>query len=405
MSDEITVKDRAPVDPVKDELVTQLDQRDDLMREERDAEIAKLRKEIDDMRAKIAADVMAHREEDKVKPCSPARIMSAIVMRANGMSDESSIKGANAEHEFDVIRQHEDERVTRVQEAGTDTIGGFWVPEQYLPQEFVDTLRATPIIYQLGARQLTSLVGSPVTIPRKTGNSTAYWVAEGASITGSTLTAGQINLEPHAAAALVRMSNRLRMLSNPAVEAMVNEDIATTLGLFIEVAALRGTGAAGSPMGLKATPNINTVTTASLNVTNGAAYISAVDQADALNGSPGWLMHPRPWYTYIAKYRTKHTEGQGVAQAGVGAAFPETWMGYPVARSTNVKATTSGTTDVVFGDWRQLIVGQWAGVSFAASTEAGDAFVKNETWVRAIAEVDVGVRQETAFTYNSSVTD
>jgi HK97 family phage major capsid protein len=186
---------------------------------------------------------------------------------------------------------------------------------------------------------------------------------------------------------------------------MVNEDIATTIALKVEVAALRGGGVDGEPYGVKNTTGINTVTTTSLNVTNGAAYISAVDIDNSLEGSLAWLMHPRPWYTYIGKYRTKGTEMLGVAQAGPSAAFPDTWLGFPVARSTNVKATTSGTTDVIFADWRQLLVGQWGGVSFAVSTEADTAFATNETWVRSIVETDIGVRNVESFCVNSSVTD
>ena len=213
--------------------------------EHRDA-LEKMRAQLKAIEDRVAVAHAVSKQDDRQKPVSMMRMAQACIRTKMGDRDPWQ----HAEYEREVVAEHASTRTSMA--AGKDSLGGYWVPEEYLPQEFVDLMRAKVVVYGMGARQLTGLTGSPVDIPRKTGNSTAYWVAEGAAITESNLTAGSINMEPHACAALVKLSNRLIMLGNPSVEAMVQEDMATSLALKIEYAAIRGDGASGSPLGVAA---------------------------------------------------------------------------------------------------------------------------------------------------------
>lgn len=408
MSDEnIEVRGAKPEDAPSDvaaEIVREMADFKKAMKEEREAAELAVRQQIEDINAKIAARQAFHVNDQKEKPVSPIRIVNAILNARDGRPEPWKDAG----YELEVIRAHEGKRTMS---AGSDTAGGYWVPEQFLGDQFVENLRATTVIYDLGATQLTDLMGSPVVIPKKTGSSTAYWVPENSAITASELTAGQINLEPHACAAVVQMSNRLRMLSNPSVEAMVNNDISTSIGLKIEKAALDGPNVAGEPTGIKNIGGgLNTATTATINLTNANAMVYTLELDHANFGALGWLMHPRTWNTLRNRERVQVAELVGRAnEGGIGAMAPMSYVGYPVRTSTQVAQTASSVADVFFGNWNDLIVARWQGIEFAVTTEASDgtnhAFMQNQFWVRAIAEVDIGIRREESFCVNSSVTD
>ena len=44
-----------------------------------------------------------------------------------------------------------------------------------------------------------------------------------------------------------------------------------------------------------------------------------------------------------------------------------------------------------------------AGISILPSKEAGDAFAKNQTWIRIITDVDIGLRHAESFCLGSGV--
>ena len=45
-----------------------------------------------------------------------------------------------------------------------------------------------------------------------------------------------------------------------------------------------------------------------------------------------------------------------------------------------------------FGNWEEVMIGQWGGLEILVSQETSDAFQKNQTWIRVLQEVDIGLR-------------
>jgi HK97 family phage major capsid protein len=79
-----------------------------------------------------------------------------------------------------------------------------------------------------------------------------------------------------------------------------------------------------------------------------------------------------------------------------------TALGYPFYKTTQLSKTlTKGSsTDcsaVYFGNWAEMLIGQWGGLELKASSETSTAFQRNQTWIRAIQEVDVNVRHAASF--------
>ena len=66
---------------------------------------------------------------------------------------------------------------------------------------------------------------------------------------------------------------------------------------------------------------------------------------------------------------------------------------------TNLSKGGGGATlsEAYFGNWQELLIGQWGGLEFMASGETSDAFAKNQTWIRVIQEVDVAMRHAESF--------
>jgi HK97 family phage major capsid protein len=81
-------------------------------------------------------------------------------------------------------------------------------------------------------------------------------------------------------------------------------------------------------------------------------------------------------------------------------------IGYPYQATTNIVIDTVPTPDstyAIFGNWAELLIGVWQGITIMASQEASDAFAKNQTWVRIVQEVDVMIRHKESFCLASNI--
>jgi HK97 family phage major capsid protein len=304
----------------------------------------------------------------------------------------------------------------KAQSAGVDTAGGYLVPVQALGG-IIDLLRANLVTAALGATVLDNLTGVPVEIPKQTGASTAVWVEENAAITESEITFGQLALNPKALAALVKMSNRSLRLTNPALEALVRDDMVQQIALALDLAALRGNGAGGSILGLVNQPGVGTLTFDSTAVHGGATNPSweamyelegVVEDANALRGRLGFAMSPK-----IKRLMSKLRETGATANAdGFLQTIPMTSpqitsiLGWPFQTTTQIPnnlGAGSDESEVYFGNWADLIIGMWGGMRLKASDEAGTAFASDQTWVRAIMDVDAGIRRAESFAIGTTV--
>jgi HK97 family phage major capsid protein len=316
----------------------------------------------------------------------------------------------DAAHEREVLFDHK----VRDMATSPDSSGGYLVPAQAIP-ELIEMFKAEAVVSRAGATWLTDLKGSPVKIPKQTAGATAYWVSEGSAITPSDLTFGQVSLTPKKVAALVKLSNELLSLSLPQAEAVVRQDLVQQLSLAVDLAALRGSGANGQPTGVANTSGINTVALG----TNGS-YLSSLDlffdmiakleEDNALRGKLAFVAHPKV-KAALRKLKTpqfsEDTGGAYTLPPLVTALLAtdqslEQAVGYPILASTQLptnltKGTSTNCTELFFGNWQDLLIAQWGGLSILASPHAGDAFAKDQTWMRVTMSVDIAVRHPESF--------
>jgi HK97 family phage major capsid protein len=305
-----------------------------------------------------------------------------------------------------------DAAMQKNQNARNDTAGGYLIPTQAI-QDVIEILRNNLVVQTLGATVMDGLTGIPVEIPKQTSKSSTFWIDEDATITDSQIGLGQLSLNPKGLASMVKLSNRLLALSQPSAEALVRNDMAMQMAEALDLAALRGTGVAGQPMGVANTPGISTVDFSTATATSGYVTNPGWEQLfdmegkladlNALRGNVGFAFHPS-FKRNIAKVRADGAtadNGQGdfILNPATDARIAQL-LGYPFATTTQIPTNLgagSDETEVYMANWSDLIIANWVGMTLLASQEAGTAFATNQTWVRMITDVDVAVRRPESF--------
>jgi HK97 family phage major capsid protein len=284
----------------------------------------------------------------------------------------------------------------KTMQAGTPAAGGSLIPPQY-SAELITLLKAQLVLEKAGMRVMDGLKGSPVIIPKITSGLTTYWIAEGSGPTANDLGTGRLELQPRKCAALVKMSNDVRLLSMPSVEAAVRSDLVLALGEAVEKAVFAGTGLTGQPTGLDVwSPAINASTYSGADA--GAAYKAWRDMQyqleldNALTGKLAYVMSPASYY--FMSGAASAVEKVPVFQQGFntawGTATPRQFGGYPVFTTTNCTPTATA----YFANWDDVILAIWSQIDIAASDQTYTAFQNDELWIRAIIRCDVGIRRE-----------
>ena len=278
---------------------------------------------------------------------------------------------------------------------GTATAGGNLVATDLLGGSFIDLLRNKMMVMQAGAQMLTGLTGN-VAIPRQSGGATAYWVAENGNVTESNQTFDQVTLSPNTVGAMTDISRRLLLQGSVDVENLIRNDLATTLALELDRAAINGSGSSNQPTGILNVSGIGDVAGG----TNGLAPTFAhmieletdVAAANADLGALGYMTNATIRGTLKQTEKASST-GQFVWDDG-------TMNGYTALATNQVpsnltKGTSSDCSAVIFGNWNDLIIGQWGALDILVDPYTGGA--SGAVRVRAMQDVDIAVRHAASF--------
>jgi HK97 family phage major capsid protein/HK97 family phage prohead protease len=271
------------------------------------------------------------------------------------------------------------------------------VPDTYLAGSFIEMLRNQSVVMSLGATRLSNLTGN-ITIPRQTGSSTAYWLAdENAQITQSQPSFGQLTLTPKNVAAVTEISHQLITQSDPSVEQLVMSDLSRVLALAADIAALRGSGADGQPQGIVGSSGIGSFT---MSGTPAAAmdYAGLVQAqtdlftANALSPGCAYVGDSGAASALMGRSRFANTD----TPLWDGSLFSGNVAGFPARASNQMEAST-----LLFGLWSSLVIAEW-GVLEIMTNPFSD-FTRGLSSIRAWYTMDVGLRYPSAFTYATDV--
>jgi HK97 family phage major capsid protein len=272
----------------------------------------------------------------------------------------------------------------RSQEATTPSKGGVLVQQTNLG--FDELLRNRMMTRALGVRSLPGLRDN-VAIPRMSSGSTAYWLSpEGQDITESEAAFGQVTLSPKTVGALVSWTRQLAMQANPAIDAIMADDLNMALALAIDLAVLHGTGADGQPLGIANTSGVAAPTLATADWAKVVSLETLVAMANADVNSMALLTTPA--FRGTLKTREK---ASGTAQF---IWADNSVNGYRADVSNQV---SSG--HAFFGDWTRAVLGEWGVLELAVSEHT--KFANGGIALRGLQTVDVAVRQPGAFAVSS----
>jgi len=285
--------------------------------------------------------------------------------------------------------------------AGGAGTGAETVPTQLMP--LIELLRNRMMVKRLGARVLSGLHGN-LQFPRQIGSTTLHWVGEnpGTDVPESNATFDQVDMMPKSAQATTAYSRQMLAQSSLDVENFVRDDLAKVNALGLDWAAINGTGTNFQPLGIRNTTGVGLV---SLGANGGPLSFGvmvdletdiAIDNADVDNMA----------YLTNAKVRgaLKQTEktpnsGQFVWADSTERGFGSV-NGYRAAASNQVpgnltKGTGTGLSSVIFGNWSDLMIGEWGVMELILDpySKKKQALVE----VTSIMLVDIAVRHPESF--------
>lgn len=300
----------------------------------------------------------------------------------------------------------------------TTAAGGAVVATDLLGGSFIDVLRPRCRVLQLGATVLSGLVGN-VDIPRRTAAGPAQWITEGQSLTQGQGAFDVVSLRPRTVGSITTISRNLLMQGTPDAEMLVRADMVAGLAAAIDLAAIKGTGAAGQPLGILNQAGIGSVVGgtdgAAINFDHLLELAGVVAAANADGPAQGYLLNPQT-ITTLLKLKTTQgaylvpvgaSNGETVAPAGGGFAPGSdrpafTALGFPVAASSNVpsdltKGAGTNLSAAIFGNWADLLIGEWGVLEVLPNAYASGAYEAGAVQIRAMQTIDIAVRHAQSF--------
>ncbi|WP_040257281.1 phage major capsid protein [Rickettsia hoogstraalii] len=271
-----------------------------------------------------------------------------------------------------------------------NTAGGYLVSTDYLSGNFIELLRNKMLVRQMGAKVMSGLHGD-IAIPKQTGGATAFWVAEGESPQKSQQTFGQVTLSPKSIAAYTDFSRKLILQASPDIEQLVREDLATTIALEIDRAAILGSGKGAEPLGIlnHKISKVNIADDEQIDFGKIVDLESSIASKNADIGSLGYLCNA------ALRGHLKQTEkADGTAQFIWESYSKESGFGY--LNGYKVGTTNQMPADtLLFSNFADLIIGQWGVLDvlvdpYALGTSGGIR-------IRLMQDIDIAIRHPESF--------
>lgn len=245
-------------------------------------------------------------------------------------------------------------------DTGTDSAGGFLVPE-VISNEVIDRLRAKAVFRAAGAMIIPN-APKTLRIPTLESSSTAYWVGDNAlttAVTESEPTFGQITLTLRRVAARSLIDEDLLRYNVQAAEPIVEKDIVQQIALAEDLKFWNGTGGV-EPLGLLNWPNINTTA-----IGGAVTFDNLFDAMAAIDGRNGdynaWIMHPS---VYNALRQLKTTTNAYLFESDLTKGTAKQLLGLPVYTTTQL-----ATSYILLGDFRDYAIAEDGGVEIKVLRE------------------------------------
>lgn len=324
---------------------------------------------------------------------------------------------------------------------GVDSQGGFFVPDQVIP-EVISAIYVRSVLIDLNGDGQTrmsvidGLVGGQVRIPKFLGGMIAYWLGEEDTYAESAAKVGNVTLSPRKMGLLTRITKEMQMFSGFGYEQLMRNDMGRAAAKKLDYTAIYGKGTDNEPRGLSKLKGINIfsaqergiATTASTGAAVGGELdfdnlmeMQGIVEDQNLTIEPDWAFISAPrYFRRLQQLKVQFYTGQTSQQAYL--------LGVPMLTADKLKAligdydkttqiptaqhagaslgwtsTGAGSAnkfgDMVAGNWSEMLFGRWAGIEISDDGGVGTGFVKDETLVKFSIMGDFAARQEKALVF------
>lgn len=316
-------------------------------------------------------------------------------------------------------RKHYDdtemEREFKALSATNPVNGGFLIPEVYT-DDIIELLYNKTVIKELGARTIPLETGN-LNIPRMTSGTRARWGGEARKIATTQPTFGNLRLSAHRLEAIVPQTRELIMSTKYSADEIFAADLSRRMQLGLDWGGLYGQGGEFQPTGIANTKGIEIVDAKKMDAQYADAtgkvtadfpvYIKALVMSKNVDDQAlGWAFN-----SFMEAYlmNLKTTTGDYLYRDEMNAGK---FLGIPFAVTNQIPWTKDGLTDIFFGNWADMMIGDQMGLETFTTLEGSwtdedgvqhNAFEENLTGTRALMYDDIGVRHVESFVYIKNV--
>lgn len=332
-------------------------------------------------------------------------------------------------------------RAKASQQVGQDTLGGYFVPDQVIPDVIEAIYTRSAFVQLVGEEGETSvsvydgLSGAAVKIPKFEGGMIAYWIGEEDEYTESQATVGDITMNPKKLGLLMRMTDAMKRFQGYGFEQRVRKDAARALAKKLDWTIMFGTGTQDMPRGILSHDNIKIyraetgATYATVAAAQAAAnWVGAALDFDGLmnmalaleeddiglNESAKVIGHPRFFHKLkqakILNFSNQSTQQPYLlGQPMLSDVKLKDYIG-PYAKTNQISslskagetinATASGNganplfTTVVTGNLDEIVLGRWGAIEIEDDGGKGKGFTSDHSYVKMRMYADIAIRQQ-----------
>lgn len=289
--------------------------------------------------------------------------------------------------------------------AETTTAGGYTVDTTL--GGLIPILEPKLQVEEMGATVLRGLT-SNIDFPRNDADAAAVWASEVATSTETSPTFDKISMAPERLTAFTDVSKQVMLQSSIDMENFVRRRLNFAVRKALDSAAINGSGSSNQPTGILNYSGVNDITIG----TDGGVLTwalvvqfeteTATDNADM--GRLGYLF--TPGVAGLLKTTKRDTAGNGFIWEGPNGSGSVN--GYRALTTTQMPSTlTKGSSSgvchaAIFGNWEELIIGQWGGVDllinpYTKGKEATVEVIVNSWW-------DIEIRHAVSFCICNEIT-
>lgn len=319
---------------------------------------------------------------------------------------------------FYAKKHYSDENMAREFKALSATnpsAGGFLIPEVYLDQ-IIELLYSKTVIFELGAQKVP-MPGGNLNIPKMTGGTRAQWGGEQRKIAKTQPSYGNIKLSAKRLEAIVPQTRELIMSTSFSADALFANDLTRRMELGLDYGGLFGTGSEFQPLGVTKNKDVEKVDAKTLNnagLSDASGKITAdfpvfvrskVLAKNVDDQHLGWTFN-----SILEGYfmNMKTTTGAYLYREEMAGGK---LLGFPYKVSNQIQST-NGLTELVFGNWSDLLIGEQMGLETYTTLDGSwtdedgtqhNAFEENLAATRALMYVDIAARHSESFLHCTNI--